>query len=259
MLVLWYVSKEIVFAGLILPDARGDELEAFLRAPLALQCLRYRRHDCVGVHLRAVHGPRTRLLSLPFLYIEPYCDEFIGQAELFGIEARKPVVISLLAHPLDHHANATARERSIIEFGDGVRGTKLWILHSVGGSMIGSSGVAIDSDMIGMTIAAGFVERDHDLRAKFADNCHQLAYDLRRAGLNKGACILIFGRTFHAGIAVAQEPELTDVQRLSRRAHLLLAHLTQRLRRCQRGIGNLADLASCCINQPGFHTQCMIL
>ena len=85
------------------------------------------------------------------------------------------------------------------------------------------------------------------------------ADDIGSAGLRKGARVLVFRRSGHAGVAVAQEPETLHSQHFSRRAHLTLAHLAQVLRRRQRGIGDLADLAARCNNQAGLDAKRIVM
>jgi hypothetical protein len=68
--------------------------------------------------------------------------------------------------------------------------------------------MAVDGDVIGMTIATGFIEGDDDLGTKFANDGYQFANYIGGPGLSKGTWVLILGRTGHTRITISEKPEV---------------------------------------------------
>src|SRR5260370_2365897 len=135
-------------------------------------------------------------------------------------------------------------EGSIVQFGNGVTGSQLWVLYVVGCCVECASGVLINGDMIGMPIASGFVECDEDLRAELTNDSNQLADYLGGPGMNECMRVLIRCSIFHAGIAISQEPEVVYMQDLSGCTHLSLSYLPQAFGRSLPLSFHLSSLSS---------------
>src|SRR5439155_25802404 len=108
--------------------------------------------------------------------------------------------------------------------------------------------MAIDSNMVRVSIGTTLIKGDDDLWAKLTDDGYQFAYNFGWISLGKGAWIVVFRRTGHTRVTIIKKPQVAYSQYISCCTQLSLAYLTQVFRRCQSRISNFSDLPSRCTN-----------
>src|SRR5438105_1002242 len=98
-------------------------------------------------------------------------------------------------HPFCHCADNAPWKCAVVKFGDGMRRAEFGILDGIGGSMKGTGRMTIDSNMVRVSIGTTLIKGNDDLGTKLADNSYQFAHNFGWISLDKGAWIVVFGRT----------------------------------------------------------------